>query len=77
MKKISIAILMVIMMFGLAACQTNDDDNNKVNVVTSLFPQYDVARALGEDNVNLTYILPPGVSAHSYEPTASTIIDIL
>lgn len=77
MKKISIAIIMLITILSLTACQRNDDNDNDISVVTSLFPQYDVVRALGEDNVSLTYILPPGVSAHTYEPTASTIISIL
>ncbi len=77
MKKLSIVFGMLIIILGLAACQTEDNDDNSISVVTSLFPQYDVARALGEDNIELTYILPPGVSAHSYEPTASTIISIL
>lgn len=77
MKKIYLVLIMIVVVLGLAACQTEAEQDNEIHVVASLFPQYDVVRALGEDHVELTYILPPGVSAHTYEPTASTIVSIL
>jgi zinc transport system substrate-binding protein len=46
-----------------------EDETEKLAVVATLFPQYDFARIIGGDKVNVSLLLPPGVEAHSYEPT--------
>lgn len=49
-----------------------------LNVVTTIFPQYDFVRAVAGDTgaVNLTMLLRPGAEMHSYEPTPQDIIAI-
>lgn len=42
---------------------------NKLNVIASIFPLADWARAVGGDNVTVTTLLPPGANHHTYEPT--------
>ncbi|MDO4799775.1 MAG: metal ABC transporter substrate-binding protein, partial [Bacillota bacterium] len=42
--------------------------------VTTLFPQYDFARTIAGDLADVVLIIPPGVEAHSYEPTPQDII---
>lgn len=48
----------------------------KPTVVTTLFPLYDFARTLGGDAVEVRLLLPPGVEAHSYEPTPQDLVSI-
>lgn len=55
---------------------TDSTGTDKVKVVTTLFPQYDFANEIGEDKVEVTMLLKPGVESHSYEPSPSDIISI-
>jgi len=42
---------------------------DKVTVVVTIYPLYDVAREVGGDKVQVTCLLPPGASPHTYFPT--------
>jgi zinc transport system substrate-binding protein len=55
---------------------TSLGQGGKVKVITTLFPLYDFARAIGQDRVEVSLLLPPGVEAHSFEPKPSDIIKI-
>ena len=58
------------------------DDNNeevvteKMSVMTTLFPQYDFAKKIVGDKMEVSLLLPPGLEAHSYEPTPQDIISV-
>ncbi len=82
-----IALLLVLCMAGCSQNNVdvqsntqNDVENDvaqkKLKIVTTLFPQYDFAKQVGGDLVDVTLILPAGVEAHSYEPTPQDIVDI-
>ncbi len=47
---------------------------DKISVVSSLFPWYDLSREIGGDRVETKLLLPPGVEAHAFEPTPSDMI---
>jgi zinc transport system substrate-binding protein len=49
-------------------------ENKKLQVVTTLFPLYDFAKSIGQDKAQVTFLLPPGVEAHSFEPKPSDVI---
>ena len=40
----------------------------KLKIVTTLFPIYDMARAIGGGKADVSLLLPPGVEPHSFEP---------
>lgn len=48
----------------------------KLTVVTTLFPLYDFARNIGQDKIAVTLLLPPGIEAHSYEPSAGDVLKV-
>lgn len=48
----------------------------KIKIVTTLYPLYDFARNIGQDKVDVTLLLPPGISAHTFEPKPSDIVRI-
>lgn len=50
---------------------------DRISVVATLFPQYDFARIIGGDHVDVKYLLPPGTEAHSYEPTPQDMVMLL
>lgn len=73
-------ISMVLMLF--VGCTQNKEVNGeaeesgKINIVTTLFPQYDFTRQIVGDKANVTILLPSGKESHTYEPTSEDIIKI-
>lgn len=56
---------------------TNDD--GKLSIVTTIFPEYDWVKTIVGDNaenVDITMLLDNGVDLHSYQPTAEDIMKI-
>ena len=51
-------------------------DDGRISVVTTIFPQYDFVRQIAGENVELKMLLKPGEETHSYEPTPHDIIAI-
>ena len=77
MKKIIILLLVIVTIF-LVGCQTENytstqDQNEKITVVTTVFPLYEFASKVGGDHVEVTLLLPLGAEPHSYEPKPSDI----
>ena len=70
-----ILILVTILIF-ISACNSNNksiEDNGKIKIVATLFPQYDFAKEIVKDKGEVILLLPPGVEAHSFEPTPQDI----
>lgn len=47
-----------------------------LQVITTLFPLYDFARAIAGDKAQVTMLLPPGVEPHNFEPKPEDMIRI-
>ena len=50
--------------------------NQKIIVVTTLFPLYDMAKHIGADRADVSMLLPPGMEPHSFEPKPGDILKI-
>lgn len=48
----------------------------KISVVTTIFPQYDFVREIAGEKVELKMLMKPGEETHSYEPTPQDIIAV-
>ena len=51
-------------------------EEEKVSVVTSIFPLYDFASQVGGDFVDVKLLLPPGVEAHGFSPTPNDMVTV-
>jgi len=72
MKKIIICILCLMLLCGCSDAKASVTQNReKITVVTTVFPLYDFARAIGGDLINLKMLIRPGTEVHSYEPLPS------
>lgn len=85
MKKKRYFVLTILTVFllcaGLTGCQHRkeaDHKSYKLNIVTTLFPYYDMVRAVvGEtEDVRISMTVAPGQDSHSFEPAPSDVIDI-
>jgi len=68
--------LIVLIGLGLVigSCGQEEQAEGKLNVVASIFPMYDMARAVGGADIALSQLIPPGAEAHTFEPTPGDII---
>ena len=73
MKRIASFFLALALAFSLTACTVPVEkaDDGKIQIVATLFPYYDFARAIVGDRADVTLLLSPGREAHSFEPTAA------
>lgn len=78
MKKILFIALILFVFFACSKKENNKEitENKQLKIVTTLFPTYDFSKEIGKDKVDVKLLLPPGIEAHSYEPTPKDIAEI-
>ncbi len=79
-QKISAAALVLViisvLLFGCGKIKDDSLDESKKNVVATIFPYYDMARAIIGDSsdIALSMSVTPGQDSHDFEPTPSDVI---
>lgn len=80
LRKSVVFIVTISMILGMTGCgkTTEKEDNYRLKIVTSLFPYYDMARAVIGDvkEIDLKMTVTPGQDSHSFEPTPSDVIQM-
>ena len=78
MKRTASFLLALALAFSLTACTVPVEkaDDGKIQIVATLFPYYDFARAIASDRADVTLLLSPGREAHSFEPTPLDAVTI-
>ncbi len=72
-------LLSFVMCLNLMGCSKSDTQNkkeDKLKVVSAIFPAFDFARQIFGDRADITLLLPPGAESHNYEPSPKDIIKI-
>ncbi len=75
--KIIVCLLLVLPL--IVSCQKSREStkpDNKIQVVATIFPIYDMVRHIGGDKVKVTMLLPPATDAHNYELKPAEIVQI-
>ncbi|MEA4813772.1 MAG: metal ABC transporter substrate-binding protein [Oscillospiraceae bacterium] len=85
-KTLACLVACFLLMFSLSSCgssassdsavSSGTESEEKLSVVCTNFPEYDFARQIAGDKVDVTMLLKPGAESHSYEPTPQDIIKI-
>lgn len=87
-KTISIILCLLFVSLSLCACtgsteQTTDgqtvqnqENTQKLRVVTTSFPAYDFVRQIAGDKVELSLLLPLGGDVHSFSPSADDMVTL-
>ncbi|OIO19225.1 MAG: hypothetical protein COY69_01010 [Candidatus Magasanikbacteria bacterium CG_4_10_14_0_8_um_filter_32_14] len=78
MKKIIfVGILSLVLVVFLSGCllnfQTKQKTNDKLKVAVTIFPIYDIVREIAGDKIEVSLVLPPGASPHTFEVSTSQI----
>ena len=68
------AVITAVLLCGCSQSQETDD--GKLKIVTTIFPAYDFARQVFGDKADITLLLKPGTESHSYDPSARDIVKI-
>lgn len=81
---ICLLLILAVLISGCGSSAASEDGRNtaqtdkaaggkRLQVVTTIFPQYDFARQIAGDCADVTMLLKPGEEVHSYEPTPQDI----
>lgn len=74
MKKLFLPLLLLTVFLG--GCSASTAETEKLQIVASLFPQYDFAREICGDRAEISLLLPFGTDSHSYAPTPADMVRI-
>ncbi|MBB6216777.1 zinc transport system substrate-binding protein [Anaerosolibacter carboniphilus] len=69
----SILLILTLLLMGGCSRPAEEAQGNteeKLLVYASFYPMYDFAKNIGKDKIDLKLMIPPGVEAHDWEPTA-------
>lgn len=81
MKKGIVFLITIILIFSFVIIGINKSisvkqKDDKIKIIATLFPQYDFAKQIGGDKVDVELLLTPGTETHTYEPTPQDIINV-
>jgi zinc transport system substrate-binding protein len=63
------AALLTASAVAAASCTQKAESAGKLGVVVTILPQAEFVESIGGDAVDVTVMVPPGASPHTYEPT--------
>ena len=67
-KLVSIVLLLAAML-SVISCATKTEPSGKIGVIVTILPQAEFVESVGGENVDITVMIPPGASPHTYAPT--------
>lgn len=74
MNKLVWVLSLCAAVLALVGCgQTPQENQGKLQVVTTVYPVYDVVKKVAGDRADVTLLVPPGAEPHDWEPTASDL----
>ena len=76
MKKVLTMVFLGCLLLSGCGQKAAPADPDRLQIVTTVFPAYDFARAAAGDRAEVTLLLPPGAESHSYEPTPADILAV-
>ena len=48
-------------------------DSEEISAIVSFYPLYEFTKQVGQDKVNVSMLIPPGIEPHDWEPTVSEL----
>jgi zinc transport system substrate-binding protein len=66
----------VVILLLVLSCEEKNSRQEKIGVVVSVLPLADFVEHIGKDKVEVTVMVPPGASPHSYEPRPDQLKEV-
>ncbi len=73
---LAIIAMGIIVLSQLQGAKQKNIDAGRIEITTTLFPLYDMAKNIGADKADVSLLVPPGTEPHTFEPKPSDIIKI-
>ena len=76
-RSLTLLLLCALLLTGCGQqAKAEPRDPERLQIVATVFPAYDFARAVVGEQADVTMLLPPGAESHSYEPTPADILAV-
>ena len=69
--------LFLISILLLSSCGNDEKNNNEINISVSIPPFANFTKQIVGNRANVNTLIPPGVNAHSFEPSPQDLKSIL
>lgn len=69
-------LLLLLTITGCSSTSSEEGNQDGMKIYTSIYPIQYLAEHIGGDTVNVESVYPPGVDAHTYEPTSKEMTSI-
>ncbi len=70
-----VVFVLITMLTVLSGCtESSVNSTQKINVITSFYPLYEIVKKIGGEKVTIRNIVPAGAEPHEYEPTPKDIV---
>ena len=71
-------ILLLLLSLLIASCSSSgiEESTDKIGVVVSILPQEEFVKSVGGNRVDITVMIPPGASPHTYEATPEQMVKL-
>ena len=78
-KILSTSLFIVVISLFFIGCIENssEEKTNKIGVLVTIIPQYEMVKSIGKNYVDVTVMVPAGESPHTYETTPEQMIKIV
>lgn len=77
MRKSLIVVLVFFVSLFVSGCSSStEQENEKLTIVTTIYPIYDWINEIAGDNVDVSYLVDSGIDLHNYDPSVNDIIEI-
>lgn len=73
---LAVVLSLIITMSCFTACSASAESDDKLTVVTTIFPPYDFVREIAGDDVDIVLLVKPGSEVHGFDPTLEDIAAI-
>lgn len=79
-RKLPLIITLLFLLLFISACGKSEEaipgitDSSKPQIVTSIFPVYEIVREIAGDQADVQLMVGAGEDAHHYEPSAKSIM---
>lgn len=70
------AILLCVSVTVMSACTDTQTESEQYDIVTTVFPAYDFARAIAGETLKIKMLITPGGEAHGFSPTLDDLATV-